>query len=153
MTQTKSIQNFSEDYADAILCSALDIGQLLLKSGAEIFRVEDTIERICFAYGAAHVESFSITTLIVASVRMKDGEFSEQMRHVKTSAMNLYRVEMLNNISREICQDGISIAEAREKIKNGDLGEIICNGEISFDITNTFIEGTEVSVETTSDTE
>ena len=29
---------------------------------------------------------------------------------------------------------------------NGDLGEIFCNGEISFDITNTFIEGTEVSV-------
>ncbi|MGM9643411.1 MAG: threonine/serine exporter family protein [Eubacteriales bacterium] len=107
----------AESYADIVLCTALDIGEHLLKNGAEVSRVEDTIERICFAYGAAHVESFSITTLIVASVRMQDGSFSEQMRHVKTSAMNLHRVERLNNISREICRDHITIAQAREKIE------------------------------------
>lgn len=107
----------AESYADIVLCTALDIGEHLLKNGAEVSRVEDTIERICFAYGAAHVESFAITTLIVASIRMQDGEYSEQMRHVKTSAMNLYRVEMLNNISRQICQEHIPIAEAREKIE------------------------------------
>ena len=107
----------AESYADIVLCTALDIGEHLLKNGAEVSRVEDTIERICFAYGAAHVESFSITTLIVASVRMQDGTFSEQMRHVKTSAMNLYRVEMLNNISRQICNDHISVSEAREQIE------------------------------------
>ncbi len=119
----KKISEFSfsesnaESYADIVLCTALDIGEHLLKNGAEVSRVEDTIERICFAYGAARVESFAITTLIVASVRMKNGEFSEQMRHVKTSMMNLYRVEKLNNISREICQDNIPIADAREKIE------------------------------------
>ena len=110
-------ESMAENYADIVLCTALDIGEHLLKNGAEVSRVEDTIERICFAYGAARVESFAITTLIVASVRMKNGEHSEQMRHVKTSIMNLHRVEMLNNISRQICQDGISIAEARDKIE------------------------------------
>lgn len=107
----------AESYADIVLCTALDIGEHLLKNGAEVSRVEDTIERICFAYGAAQVEAFSITTLIVASVRMKDGEFSEQMRHVKTSAMNLHRVEKLNNISRLICQDHIPVSKAREMIE------------------------------------
>lgn len=107
----------AESYADIVLCTALDVGEHLLKNGAEVSRVEDTIERICFAYGAAHVESFSITTLIVASVRMQDGTFSEQMRHVKTSVMNLHRVEMLNNISRKICIDHIQISEAREMIE------------------------------------
>ncbi len=110
-------ESIAESYADIVLCTALDIGEHLLKNGAEVSRVEDTIERICFAYGAAHVESFAITTLIVASVRMQNGEFSEQMRHVKSSMMNLYRVEKLNNISREICQNNISVAEAREKIE------------------------------------
>jgi uncharacterized membrane protein YjjP (DUF1212 family) len=110
-------ESMAENYADIVLCTALDIGEHLLKNGAEVSRVEDTIERICFAYGAARVESFAITTLIVASVRMKNGEHSEQMRHVKTSIMNLHRVEKLNNISRQICQGGISIAEARDKIE------------------------------------
>jgi len=110
-------ETIAESYADIVLCTALDIGEHLLKNGAEVSRVEDTIERICFAYGAAHVESFAITTLIVASVRMKDGQFSEQMRHVKTTMMNLYRVEKLNNISRQICLEHISISEARDKIE------------------------------------
>lgn len=116
-------ETLAESYADIVLCTALDIGEHLLKNGAEVSRVEDTIERICFAYGAAHVESFAITTLIVASVRMQDGEFSEQMRHVKTSAMNLYRVEKLNNISRQICQDNISVSEARELIEKYKRGK------------------------------
>lgn len=110
-------ESIAESYADIVLCTALDIGEHLLKNGAEVSRVEDTIERICFAYGAAHVESFAITTLIVASVRMQNGEFSEQMRHVKTSAMNLHRVEKLNNISRMICQEDLPIADARDQIE------------------------------------
>lgn len=110
-------ETIAESYADIVLCTALDIGEHLLKNGAEVSRVEDTIERICFAYGAAHVESFSITTLIVASVRMQNGEFSEQMRHVTNSAMNLYRVEKLNYISRMICQEKITVAEARVLIE------------------------------------
>lgn len=110
-------ESIAESFADIVLCTAMDIGEHLLKNGAEVSRVEDTIERICFAYGAAHVESFAITTLIVASVRMKNGEYSEQMRHVKSSAMNLYRVEKLNNISRQICQGDLTVAEAREQIE------------------------------------
>ena len=66
-------ESMAEDYADIVLCTALDIGEHLLKNGAEVSRVEDTIERICFAYGAARVEAFAITTLIVASVRMQNG--------------------------------------------------------------------------------
>lgn len=102
--------------ADLVLCTALDIGEHLLKNGAEVSRVEDTIERICFAYGAAYVESFAITNLIAASVRMKDGEYCEQMRHVETSSINLFRIEQLNKISREICEKTIDLETARAKI-------------------------------------
>ena len=35
-----------------ILSLALDIGERMLKSGAEVARVEDTVSRICQAYGA-----------------------------------------------------------------------------------------------------
>ncbi len=53
--QFKFDESMAESYADIVLCTALDIGEHLLKNGAEVSRVEDTIERICFAYGAAHV--------------------------------------------------------------------------------------------------
>lgn len=105
--------------ADIILCTALDIGQHLLRNGSEISRVENTIERICTALGAAHVEAFVIPSLIAASVRMNDGSYSEQMRHVKKGiSMNLYRVEQLNTISRQLCSGAITVTEARQKIES-----------------------------------
>ena len=34
-------------------------GVILVKNGAEISRVEDTMERLCFAYGAKTVDSYA----------------------------------------------------------------------------------------------
>lgn len=102
--------------ADTILCSALDIGEHILKNGGEIHRVEDTIERICRSFGAEHVEVFTITSLIVASVRMPDGSYSHQMRRIYKISNNLYMVEAMNGISRRLCAGDIAITELRDKI-------------------------------------
>lgn len=102
--------------ADTILCSALDIGEHILKNGGEIHRVEDTIERICRSFGAEHVEVFTITSLIVASIRMPDGTYSHQMRRIYKISNNLYMVEAMNGISRRLCAGEIQISELREKI-------------------------------------
>ena len=64
--------NSGNVYADDLLRLALDVGEGMLKNGGEISRVEDTIERICRAYGAVHVEVFTIISVIHASVRMAD---------------------------------------------------------------------------------
>ncbi len=118
MEQTVIKTHCTEADADIILCTALDIGEHLLRNGSEISRVENTIERICTALGATHVEAFVIPSLIAASVRMSDGGYSEQMRHVKKGiSMNLNRVEQLNTISRELCSGAITVEEARHKVE------------------------------------
>ena len=72
--QTTELEIMTEQAtADDVLRTAMDVGEGLLRSGAEIRRIEDTITRIAKAYGAVHVEVFTITTLILASVRMPDG--------------------------------------------------------------------------------
>ena len=86
-----------------LLCLALDIGEGMLKNGAEVSRVEDTIERICKAYGAVHVEVFSIISFIHAAVRMPDGSYSSQLRRVRSTGTNMRMIENLNSLSREIC--------------------------------------------------
>lgn len=108
---------YKENFVEYMLCLALDVGEGMLKNGAEISRVEDTIERICRAYGAEHVEVFTIVSVINASVRMPDGEYSSQMRRVKSTTMNLYKLEELNNISREVCHTTPALDEFDEKIK------------------------------------
>ena len=95
----------NKNFADDLLRLALDVGEGMLKNGGEINRIEDTVERICFAYGAEHVEVFTIISVINASIQMKDGSRSSQMRRVKSTGMDLSVLEALNALSREVCRD------------------------------------------------
>ena len=103
---------------DRLLRLALDVGEGMLKSGAEIHRVEECIREICLAYGVAHVEVFAITSLIAASVRLSDGEMSMQIRRVYASTNDLLRVEKLNGISRTVCRDLPSLDDFEQMIQN-----------------------------------
>lgn len=99
--------------ADALLCTALDVGEGILRCGGEIRRVEDTINRICYAYGAVHVEAFTITSLMVASIRMPDGSYSSQVRRILEVTTDLHRLDQYNRISRSICAHEITPDEAQ----------------------------------------
>ncbi len=95
---------YKDDFTDYLLCLALDVGEGMLRNGGEIARVEDTIERICHAYGAVHVEVFSIISMINAAIRMPDGSYSSQLRRVRQTGNNLNALEKFNALSREICR-------------------------------------------------
>ena len=97
--------------ADYILCTALDIGENILKCGGEPHRIEDTVERICYSYGAVHTDVFALPSLIIAGIRMADGTTSSQVRRVYKTANNMYRLEMINDISRKICEGKIKLDE------------------------------------------
>ena len=109
-------QIYKSDFADYLLCLALDVGEGMLKNGGDVNRVEDTIERICRAYGAEHVEVFTIISVINAAIRMPDGSYSSQLRRVKSTANNLGRLERLNALSREICREKPELEEFENKL-------------------------------------
>ena len=110
-------QGKERSYADTLLCTALDIGEGLLKCGAEIQRVEDTVQRICRAYGAEHIEIFAITAMITASLRMPDGEYSSQMRRVYGSMNDFRQLEDYNALSREICTGTPQLDTVQDRIR------------------------------------
>jgi len=91
--------------ADVMLGSTLDIAAELLKCGAEVRRIEDTVEHICYAYGAVRVDVFAITSLIVTTVGMPDGYHKSQSRRVLTTHTDFVRIEELNALSRRICRE------------------------------------------------
>ncbi len=107
---------YKDDYADYLLCLALDVGEGMLKNGAEIARVEDTIERICKAYGAAHVECFTIISMITAAIRMPDGSYSSQLRRVRQTENNLNALERFNALSRTVCREMPELDEFDKRI-------------------------------------
>ena len=90
-------------YANRLLRLVLDVAEGMLCTGAEVSRVEDTVERILRAYGGVEVQIFSITSVIDGAVRMPDGEYSEQIRRVKHTENDLGRLEKYNALSRYLC--------------------------------------------------
>ena len=117
LTRIEHKEVYKDNFADYLLCLALDIGEGMLKHGAEIARVENTIERICYAYGAAHVECFSILSMIQAAVRMPGGEYSTQLRRLRSNTVNLHTLEALNALSREVCRTTPPLPEVEQRIR------------------------------------
>ncbi len=97
MTTTNSEYNM-----DDVLTIAMNIGEYMLKCGAEVWRVEDTISRISHAYGCTESDVFSITSMIVAT-NLKNTATVTQSRRIHSYSYNLKQLEDLNALSREIC--------------------------------------------------
>ena len=99
-----------------MLYLTMEIGKQMLVSGAEVARVEDTITRICTAYGCRAVEVFTITSSIVVTVETADGETTTQTRRIRSYATDLARLDRLNALSRQICATPMEEAELRRQL-------------------------------------
>lgn len=101
------------EYAKLLSCT-LTIGEKMLRSGAEISRVEDSIVRICTAYGAERVDVFAITSSIVVSVDW-EGKTYTQTRRIRNYRTDLFMLDKLNSLSRELCAEKPDIDEVTRK--------------------------------------
>ena len=90
-----------------ILACILDIGETMLVSGAEVNRVEDTVQRIAKAYGCDRVDVFTITSSIVVTVH-RDGEIYTQTRRIREYHTDIARIERCNTLSRRVCREQLS---------------------------------------------
>ena len=102
--------------ADTILSLAMDIGEEILRCGGEINRVENTVVRVCRAYGAESAEVFAITSLIVAEIRMPDGTAVTHTRRVPYSYTHLARLEACNALSRMVCKNPLPADEVAARL-------------------------------------
>ncbi len=101
---------------DFLLRTALDVAVHTLRAGGEVHRVEETVERICYAHGASHVEVFSINSLIIATVRMQDGTYASHTRRVLSTDSHMARLTRLNEISRALCQRELTLEETQRAL-------------------------------------
>ncbi len=103
--------------ARQIFAVAMLAGEILLQSGAEIYRVEDTIERILRLSGYEGTESFVTPTCILMTLRDPGAETLTTIRRVTQRENNLHRVAMTNTVARALCDGSLSIPLAEERLK------------------------------------
>lgn len=112
-----SVENIIPIEHKEIVKLALDIGENMLMCGGEVDRVEDTISRICNAYGAIRTDVFSITSVTIVTAVWSDGDIITQSRRVPSGSRNFDKLGALNEISRQMCRKQISFFEAQKAIE------------------------------------
>lgn len=95
---------------------ALDIGEEMLSSGAEVHRVEDSLNRILSAFGAKRADVFIITTSMIVSITTSAGEVITQTRRIGPSGMDFDKLHKLNALSRRICGEQITCEEIKREL-------------------------------------
>lgn len=98
-----------------ILQGILDIGEGMIHCGAEGARVEDSLYRMCRAYGFVRYDAWVVLSNIQMTVETEDGDIFTQIRHVKSSEPNFDKLDYLNNLSRYVCNNTPDAAEIHEK--------------------------------------
>lgn len=85
-----------------LLDLAVDMGYELAMSGAETFRVEESINRMLRAYGL-QAEVFALPTWLNVCIQDEDGQPLTKMRRIGHHGNDLDMVEKLNGLCRTIC--------------------------------------------------
>ena len=92
-------------------------GEILLESGAEIFRVEDTIYRIAAAYGVEEAEAFVLSSGIFLTSEGEGRKTFARVKHIPLVGARLDRVSAVNQLSREIEQGLHTPEEAMQRLE------------------------------------
>lgn len=98
-----------------LLQAILDIAEEMLVCGAEVGRVEDSIKRMCVAYGCSRVNSFIITSNIQVTLEDPEGNIVTQIRRIIRNEVNFDRLDYLNDLSRYVCKEKPSLERLKEK--------------------------------------
>lgn len=89
---------------EILLDLAAELGYRLAMSGAETYRVEDSIQRVLAAYDISS-EVFAIPNCITISLRTPDGKSATRIRRIGYHGNDLDSVEKYNSLSRKICSE------------------------------------------------
>lgn len=104
------------DYNE-LLNVTTQLGQMLLENGAEIYRVEESIQRMALAYGAKEVDVYAVPTTIIVTISTSDEFNITKTKRIYLRSTNLDKVERLNNLARHTCQTTPNLKEVREELK------------------------------------
>ncbi len=97
-----------------VLECAMQAGSILLRSGAEIFRVEETIIRICGHFGVESEKAFVLSNGIFMTAGDEKEPAYARVAHIPVSGARLDRVDAVNQLSREIEEGRYTIKEVKK---------------------------------------
>ncbi len=96
---------------------AVDIGEIMLKHGAETYRVEDTMRRILMCSGLVEIDAFVNYTGLFVTLSSEDTDTITKFKRIENAGANYNKIFLANRLSRLICDGKISLEDAKKEIQ------------------------------------
>lgn len=96
---------------------AVQAGSILLESGAEIFRVEETIKRILQSCGVMASDAFVLTNGFFTTARLNTRELYARVKYIPLSGTRLDRIAAVNQLSRSLAEGAITPEAAKDELE------------------------------------
>ena len=103
-----------------LLRCIVELCEQMVCSGAEVYRVEDSMERMCTAYGAVRVDAYVTTSNIVVTCEMADGREFTHTRRIRSSSVNIEKLHALNSLARQVTRETPTAADFREGLERAE---------------------------------
>lgn len=103
------------DY-DKLLNLAAELGCRLMSSGAEIYRVEESVFRLLHAYGLESPQVFAIPNALIVSVATPQGHPITRMRRIPSHGTDIELLEQCNSLCRKLCTQVPPLDEAQREV-------------------------------------
>lgn len=120
-----------------ILTLAVEIADQMLRNGAEIYRVVDTVIMILQSNEIDDFDVYVVSNGIFASANENKEDACSMIRHVPLGSVNLEKIAALNQLARDLCSDECSIPEAWNRLESckklpsfHSILQIICCGMV-----------------------
>lgn len=100
-----------------VMSLAVEIADVMLRNGGEIYRIEDTVIHILKAYDVENFDVYVLSNGIFASANEDKDDSCSMIRHVPLGSVNLGKITYLNQLARDLCNHNCTIEEAWERVK------------------------------------
>ena len=116
--EMQKMQNIDE------LETVLYAGNLLLSSGAEIYRAEETMHRIADAMHIKDLDAYVTNRGIFASGNVPGKGIESRIMSVPDKELSIDKIEAVNELSREFCSNRMDLSYLKTSLQNiANMGE------------------------------
>ncbi|MBQ6706625.1 MAG: threonine/serine exporter family protein [Clostridia bacterium] len=99
-----------------VLSCILEILKMMIESGAEIYRVEESAIRMFKARGAKKVDVYATTSNIIVSIETSDGVIKTHTRRIGSITTDIERIHKLNALARDISSGQLTLYQIKQRI-------------------------------------
>lgn len=102
---------------DQLLSCILNLSRLMVEAGAEIYRVEDSVMRICTAYGVRRTDVYATTSNIIVSVENYDRTMKTHTCRIGSISTDIEKLDRLNSLARRMTAETPSSEAVSEALR------------------------------------